>query len=341
MEVVTATLIKILAGMPHLAILLVGLFLAKLFFQVTSRYKFSEELTAKDNPAFGVCLSGYLVGTGIALYGALFGATGILTEDAAGILVGVVAIIILMRLGVVVNDAAILFRFSIRKELSHDRNVGTGFVVAGSCIATGWMLNGVLSGVSTSLLTSIRDIVVYWALGQVILILGGILFQFITRYDVHKIIGGENNLPAGISFGGFLVALGIITRNALFGATSRLGEEILITIIFALVGMVLLTLTRIIADRVFLPGSPLSKEIAEDRNPAAGAIAAASFVVAALIFAAAVNPHPTPVIAVEPQASTIEAPALEPESAMETAPVVGLTAPETTTEQPPERPAEP
>jgi len=44
-------------------------------------------------------------------------------------------------------------------------------------------------------------------------------------------------------------------------------------------------------DRVFLPKSPLSKEIAVDRNAAAGAMAAASFIIVAIIFAASVSPN--------------------------------------------------
>ena len=45
-----------------------------------------------------------------------------------------------------------------------------------------------------------------------------------------------------------------------------------------------------IADKVLLPGSPLAKEVAEDQNPAAGAVAAASFLLVAVLFAGAVNP---------------------------------------------------
>ena len=228
MEVIVNSLTKIVVNIPHFAFLLIGLFIAKYFFDLTTPYKFNDELTEKDNTAFGVCLSGYLVGTGIALTGVLFGTSELLTKDnLIGIVIGLVAVIILMRLSVVINDLAILYRFSITKELIQDRNVGTGFVVAGSCIATGLMLNGVLSGHSENLLLSIRDIAIYWALGQVILIIGGFLFQLITRYDLHKIIGDEDNIPAGISFGGFLVALGIITRNSLFGATSHLLDEII------------------------------------------------------------------------------------------------------------------
>ena len=54
--------------------------------------------------------------------------------------------------------------------------------------------------------------------------------------------------------------------------------------------MVLLVLSRVIVDKVFLPESPLSKEVETDRNPAAGALAAASFIIIALLFTAAINP---------------------------------------------------
>src|SRR5688572_8391954 len=37
------------------------------FYQKTCHFSFTEELTVRDNPAFGVCLAGYLVGLVIAL----------------------------------------------------------------------------------------------------------------------------------------------------------------------------------------------------------------------------------------------------------------------------------
>lgn len=294
MDIIIDSCVKILAGMPQFALLLIGLIIAKLIYQWTSSYNFNDELTEKDNPAFGVSLAGYLVGAGIALTGSLFGSTGNLTEEATDITIGVIAVIVLMRLSVWLNDCAILYKFSVKKEISNDRNAGTGFVLAGTSISTGLMLNGVLSGHSDSMMLGMRDIAVYWALGQFILIVGALLFQLVTSYDFHKVIGNEDNMPAGISLGGFMVALGFITRNALIGATSHLIEEILVTLVFAITGMLLLVLTRIIVDRVLLPKSPLSKEVVIDRNPAAGSIAAVSFIVVAIIFAAAVNPHPVP-----------------------------------------------
>ena len=162
MNVGVATFGIVVDRMPNFGVVFVLLLLAKLFYDKTTSYQFDEELTEKDNAAFGVCLAGYLVGVGIALVGALFGTGDSLGEDMITLLIGGVATILLMRLGVLINDRLILWRFSVDKEVIQDRNVGTGFVVAGSCVATGFMLNGVLSGESSSLLGGIIDIVVYW-----------------------------------------------------------------------------------------------------------------------------------------------------------------------------------
>jgi len=291
MDAIMVTLQKVVTSMPQFGMAFVILLLGKVFYDYTTPYHFNEELTTKDNPAFGVCLSGYLIGLGIAMSGALFGAEWSLRENILIVLVGGIAAIILMRLSVFINDKLILYKFSIDKEMIQDRNLGTGFVVAGSCLATGLMLNGVLTGESASFLIGVRDIIVYFAIGQLILVLGGLVFQMMTSYDVQKVIGRDNNIPAGISFGGFLVALGIIIRTGLAGAGSNLLEEIGTIIVIAVVGIVLLAITRIIADKVFLPASPLSKEVATDKNSAAGAIAAACFICIAILLAAAINPN--------------------------------------------------
>ena len=104
MEIIVVSLIKVLSGMTQFAMLLVGLLLAKYLFDWTTPYKFSEELTEKDNPAFGVCLAGYLIGAGIALTGVLFnsGAEFSLVDDIVSIGVVIVVILILMRLSVII-----------------------------------------------------------------------------------------------------------------------------------------------------------------------------------------------------------------------------------------------
>jgi len=73
------------------------------------------------------------------------------------------------------------------------------------------------------------------------------------------------------------------------GATPNLLAETLTTLVLAVAGAVLLVLTRTTVDKLILPKSPLSKEVAVDKNPAAGAVAAASFIAVAIIYSVAVS----------------------------------------------------
>ena len=142
-------------------------------------------------------------------------------------------------------------------------------------------------------------------LGQAILIGGALLYTSTHYYDVHKEIEVGNNEAAGMSFGGFLVALGFIAGGALTGATHHLGEEIAASGVLAGFGVGLLLAARVLVDKLLMPGSSLAKEVAEDQNPAAGALAAASFVLVALLLANATrSPQVAPVPVPAPAAET-------------------------------------
>jgi uncharacterized membrane protein YjfL (UPF0719 family) len=294
MEAFLITVQQVLSSLPYFAVLFVLAFLAKLLFEYTTSYSINEELTTNDNPAFGVAFAGYVVGMGLALSGALFGLNPdrLLEELLTVLLYGTLAAV-LMRVSILVNDRLILHSFCIEKEMVQDRNAGTGFVVAGSCIATGFMLKGVLSGYSDTLLLAFRDIAIYFLTGQLILVVGGLLFVRFSGYDVHEEIEKDNNVAAGISFGGFLVALGYITSIALTGATSQWVDEVVTALTMGLFGVILLLIARVTADRILLPNSPLAKEVAEDGNKAAGAVAAASFLLVGILFAHSVHPQNT------------------------------------------------
>jgi uncharacterized membrane protein YjfL (UPF0719 family) len=275
-------------SLPLFATAFGAVWFAKVLYQWTESFDFAHELTEKDNPAFGTALAGYLIGATIALVGAfpsqpvtnlqtLLSALGALAFQ--GLLAAV-----LMRASVWLIGRFVLYKFGVDDEMIRDRNVGTGTVLAGGCIAAGLVLHGALSGESDSPWHAVRDLLVFWAAGQIILIGGAWLFIHAVRFDVEKVIQ-ENNVAAGISLGGFLAAVGIIVNAALSGASSDLGSELLVTFGCSLLGLGLLVCSAIIAAWVFLPHSPVSKEIAVDKNPAAGLISAAAFISAALLLA--------------------------------------------------------
>jgi uncharacterized membrane protein YjfL (UPF0719 family) len=290
MQTLIATLEFVIEKLPYFAFGVGLVFLGKLFYNLTTGYDIDRHLTAERNNAVGVSFVGYLVGLAFAVAATLTGTTGALVADLAGIVVTGVLSIGLLRLSMVINDKLVLHTFHVGTEIADEHNVGTGYVVGGMSIATGLMLSGVMTGTSSSLMLLLRDVVIYWTAGQVILILDGLLFQAITRYDVHDSIERDGNPAVGISFGAFLVAQGLIIRTALTGAGSDLGRELLITLIIAVSGLVLLLLGRVIADKVLLPHGVLSQEVAEHKNTAAAAVAAGAFLVIAILFSAAANP---------------------------------------------------
>ena len=281
---------RVLMSVPFFALIAFLLFAGKKLFDFTTSYQFDEELTSKDNPAFGVTIAGFLVSLAIVLGGATFGAgEGSSTAAFVSLLVYGVLSIVLLRLSIVVNDRLILPAFSVHKEIIEDRNVGTAFVVAGSCVATALILAGALTGESVSFFRGIADLLVYWAVGQALLVAAGRIFQAITSYDIHQTIEHDDNAAAGLSFGGFLVGAGIIGNAALKGASSNLLEEIVTAAVLATTGLLLLIATRTIVDKALLPRSPLSVEVAQQKNLAAGAVAASSFMALSWVYSVAVT----------------------------------------------------
>jgi len=276
----------LLEAIPFYAYALLILFAGKLFYERTSRFSFIDELTERDNPAFGACLAGYLLGITLALTGAFPSPADSYFIAVRDMTTSGVLAILLMRASIWINDKLILNRFSINVEMLRDRNIGAGAAVAGSCVGTGLVLAGALMGNSDSWLQSVRDIVVYWAVGQALFIGGALAFYRTAGYNVQETLENDNNAAAGISLGGFLAGLGILLWAVLQNASSDLGAELTTILITAVCGIPLLLLSAIVTEKLILPRISLPKEIAIDKNSAAGLICATASLSTAILLAA-------------------------------------------------------
>jgi uncharacterized membrane protein YjfL (UPF0719 family) len=276
-------------SLPLFGIALLALWLAKFIYQKSEKFSFAEQLTSNDNPAFGTALTGYLLGVTFALMGAFVGNAAFdlpsLGAAAGWVALQGVIIAVLMRVSVMILQATVLRGIPVRDEIVRDRNIGAGAILAGGCVASGLVLQGALAGHSASLALAVRDVLVYWFAGQLVLSVGAALFTKMVRFDFRKALEIDNNAAAGISLGGFLIAVGVVVNAALRGATSDLLRELGLIVADSIIGLVLLVCAAIVAARVFLPESPMAKEISVDRNPAAGLISAALFIAVALLLA--------------------------------------------------------
>ena len=290
MTALVSALAAMLAIVPYFVAALLLFFLGKFLFDIsTPGIKDDEELTTRDNPAFGVLFLGYMSGLAVALAGAFSSLGPSLLDNILDLGTSGLAAIILMRLSMALGEGIVLPGLKLESQIVAERNLGAGFAFAGLLAANGFIIAGVMQGRSESYLTELLDIGVYWAAGQVFLLLSWLLYRAIAKFDARACIGKGKNTAAGISVGGFFVAAGLVLQAALAGAGSDLGAELLVTLAVGLCGLVLLAAARALSTFVLLPRAKLADEVAVQGNVAAGTVSALSFVAVAIIFAALVR----------------------------------------------------
>lgn len=291
MNPLSINLQHVIGSAPFIVVLMVALWLGKILYDRTTKFSLDYELTKRDNHAVGAQFSLYLLGLMLAIVGSLQRGVDYGWQPLVEIVLLSLLALLLMRLSIWVLDKFILSEFSINKEMVKDRNVGTGFVVGGVCVATGLIINGAASipvpegDFLTWISRILASTLIYFVAGQVFLILGAKLYQVLTPYDVHGVIEKDDNLAAGLAYGGYLSALGIIIRagTVLLPAGSTTDKAILF-VVAVLFGALFLFVAGVFANRFMLPEHSLNQEIVVDKNPSAGAVAASCYVCTALTY---------------------------------------------------------
>ena len=243
-------------------------------------YKLNFELVEKDNAALALAVVGYYFGLVLAIGGTIAGPSAGLVEDLYDLVIYGILSIILLNISWFLCDKLILYKFRVSEELIRDHNQGTGVVSAGISVASGFIIYGAVSGEGGGIWT----VLVFWALGQVLLILAGLVYELITPYNVHEEIE-KDNVAAGVSFAGALVSIGVIIGLAGEGDFTAWSIDLPVYIGFAVLGLVLLPIIRLLTDKVLLPTVKLSDEISAQEKPNVGAayVEAFSYIAAAFI----------------------------------------------------------
>ena len=229
-------------------------------------YSIQSELVDKDNAALALVLCGYYLGLTFSIGGVIAGPSAGLENDLIDMLVYGPLAIILLNLSALINDRFILSEFNIKKEILQDQNCGTGVVEFAIFIATGLNIFGALYGVGGSIVTA----VVFWFIGQTVLILASKYYNFITQYNIHEQIENDN-VAVGIGFAGALIAIGNLLRAASAENFISWQDNLTTFIIFIGIGVILLPVIRTLTDRILLPGRSLSDELVNQVKPNQGA----------------------------------------------------------------------
>ena len=274
------TLDRIGTGFLYLAVVLVLLVIGKWVYDVLHRrFVLRTELVEKDNLAVALAVGGYYLGVVIVLGGVVSGpASFSVLDDVISLVMFGLLGIVLLNLSAWINDKVVFSKFDNEKEIVQDRNAGMGAVEGGNYIAVGLITAGAMSGEG-----GVLPGLVYWVLGLVALVVAGLLYDRMTSYDLHEQIE-KDNAAVGVAFAGVLIGFGNIIRLAGEGDFVSWSESLTEFGYYTVVGLILLPLIRLFADKVLLPGASLSDELVQDPpNLGAGVIEAISYLAASML----------------------------------------------------------
>ena len=237
---------------------------------VCAKINIQHELVEKDNFAFIISYVGYFVGLLITIGGSIIGESYGFWIDIQHIFIYGVISILLLQISAFLGNKLILPKFDLKKEIIDDQNEGTGIIEAVIYIVNGLILYGALIGESTTLVEGITTFMVYWAIGNIMLIITSKIYTLWLNYNIHSEIE-KDNVAAGIAFSGALLALGIIIMNALIDPFTDWTTTLINVSVQMVIASLLLPIMRFFADNILLPGQKLTDEIVNQTKPNLGA----------------------------------------------------------------------
>ena len=268
------TLDNIITAIIYLLVSFVLFLIGKKIYQLINKdIDMDHELVEKDNLAFSFANVGYYVGLIIAI-SSVYAGDGVahIIDNIIDITVYGLLSIVLLNAAMIISDKIVLKKFSIKKEIIEDQNAGTGIIEGATCIANGLIIKGVLSDNQDHFL----NIIVLWAIAQVLLILVGYVYNMIVPYDIHEHIE-KDNVAVGIGFAGAIIAIGnLIGFGAQLDADNWIivGENLLLE---TGIGLVMLPFARMLTDKILLPKRKLTDEIINQEKPNLGAATIEAF----------------------------------------------------------------
>jgi uncharacterized membrane protein YjfL (UPF0719 family) len=111
-----------------------------------------------------------------------------------------------------------------------------------------------------------------------------------SRYNLDEQLTQFDNNAVSVSIAGYFIGITAVFIGAYTGPSSGdIGMDFMGVTGYALLGVLLLNLTRIISEKAILTKFSVYKEIIQDQNPGTGVVEGATYVSTALIIAGSVH----------------------------------------------------
>jgi len=246
--------------------------------RIYRRVDLQAELFERGNHALAVSIAGYLFGIIIAFGGVLEGTSAGWKADLTGIATSGIVAILLMLVASFMCEKLLLPHFDNTREIVEKHNLGTSFVEAGVHIANGMIVLAISQGGEPG-----WSGIAFWLLAQLVLILVGVLYEWVTPHKIHHEIA-RSNAAVGLAFGGALVGMGNVVSIAASGDFEGWQTSLTSFAGYALFGIIVLFIIKKLTDLLLAPGVELSAQQSQDTpNIGAGLIEALGYVGASML----------------------------------------------------------
>jgi uncharacterized membrane protein YjfL (UPF0719 family) len=258
----------------------VALFACLRFFSgAISSINSTQQLTEKDNPAFGISMAGVVIAVTIMLTGTIYGnpEQSIIDTLISTGLYGLLGIG-LMSLSRLIFDDLAMPKLSVREQILKG-NIAAGLVDAGNVIATAIIIRAVMMWVEYNTVDGIKAVIVGYLISQALL--SGVTY---LRIKAFAHLHGGKSLQSLLEKGNVAVALRFSGRrigsalaisaaaNTLLYELSNFFTLLVAWVLISVIAVALLQLLSYLADRVIMAKINVEDEVIRQKNVALGAV---------------------------------------------------------------------
>ena len=274
--------------------IIIALFTAlRLFSGKIAHINATAELLTKDNPAFGISLSGTVFAVAVMLSGTIYSMPGQTVEDSA-ISVGLYGVvgIVLMALARLIFDKITLRELSLRDEIVNG-NKAVAIADAANVLAAALIIRTVMMWVPVNTIESIYAVLAAFAISQFILTASTII-----RMKIFSAAHKERDIQKELKDGNIALALRFAGKKIGTAFAISIAAEIVVYEIYQLpavltawffvsiVAILALKLLYFIAEKIILFRVDTNHEVLTQRNIAVGALQAVLYIAMGMLLSA-------------------------------------------------------
>jgi uncharacterized membrane protein YjfL (UPF0719 family) len=272
--VARVSLLALLSVVVQLGGALVLLVFGKLLLEWALALDVDDALFSQDNTAIGLASAGWYFGLAIILVAALGGPSeGMLVDLGLLLLYGGFGVL-LLAVALWSAPRVLLPKFDVKEELVRDRNAGAGLVLGAGAAASGAVVAAAMQGNAPGgLLGGLASMTGTFVVAQLSLGILVRLHRLVAHFDVHDEIR-EGNTAAACTLAGALLGNGLLLHVGWRGDLdpARPLASLLPGFVAFGLGVLLMPMVRLLVSRLWFSGIGFDREIASDKNLAAGVL---------------------------------------------------------------------